>query len=72
MAATSCEGYLRKNHAGSVFGKKNTKRFFVTEAFTVFYYAHSDKARVKGHFDLRNVVRIRPSQLVNKILQDVR
>jgi hypothetical protein len=60
--ATSCEGFLRKNHAGSVFGKKSQRRYFVTEGFTVFYYVDASRGRVKGHFDLRNVVRIRPSQ----------
>ena len=55
-----CEGFLMKNHAGSVFGTGN-RRYFVTEGFTVFYYSKADRSVVKGHFDLRNVVHMRPS-----------
>ena len=65
--AMRMEGFLRKNHAGSSFGKKNARRYFVTEGFTVFYYSDANKATVKGHFDCLNVVKImpfRPMQLL--------
>ena len=51
------EGFLKKNHAGSRFGA-GVKRYFVTKGFSVHYYSKADKAVVKGHFDLRNVVKL--------------
>ena len=56
------EGYLRKNRAGMPFAKMSNRRYFSTEGFTVFYYNDMTKAKVKGHFDLRNVVGLMPSQ----------
>ena len=53
------EGFLRKNHAGSDFATKNVRRFYVAEGFTVFYYTDATKRQTKGHFDLRNVIRLR-------------
>lgn len=59
------EGYLRKNHNSQVYAKANVKRFFVAEGFTVFYYTDAKKATVKGHFDLRNVIKIRAHDPTN-------
>ena len=56
------EGYLRKNRAGMPFAKMSNRRYFTTEGFTVFYYADSNKGKVKGHFDLRNVTGIMASK----------
>lgn len=61
-----CEGWLRKNHHGSVFAKKNVKRYFVASGFTVFYYPDEKQGTVKGHFDLRNVIRLRPHDPTDK------
>ena len=60
MSGMMVEGFLRKNHAGQDFAKSNNRRYFLAEGFTVFYYTDAKKATVKGHFDLRNVIRIRP------------
>ena len=54
------EGYVRKNHAGQDFSRTNHRRYFVAEGFRVFYYTDAKKTSVKGHFDLRNVIQIRP------------
>ena len=63
MSAASAmivEGYVRKNHAGQDFSRTNHRRYFVAEGFRVFYYTDAKKTSVKGHFDLRNVIQIRP------------
>jgi hypothetical protein len=68
------EGVLRKSHAGKPFRVSNHLRFFVTEGFTVFYYADSSissKATVKGHFDLRNVTSVAPAVDVDEDAIDV-
>ena len=55
------EGWLRKNHKNSAWTATGTKRrWFVTNGFHVFYYEDNMKSTVRGHFDLRNVVTIRP------------
>ena len=58
---TSMQGYLLKNHDGGKFAVKNNQRYFTSEGFTVFYYETEKKSKAKGHFDLRNVLSIRPS-----------
>ena len=55
------EGWLHKNHAGSPFSAQHTRRWFSSSGFNVIYYANNDKKTIKGHFDLRNVVALRPS-----------
>ena len=54
------EGFLFKNHAGATF-KSGTRRWFASTGFNVTYYATNQKKTIKGHFDLRNVVSIKPS-----------
>ena len=58
---TSMQGYLLKNHDGGKFAVKNNQRYFTSAGFTVFYYETEKKSKAKGHFDLRNVLSIRPS-----------
>ena len=62
MDDTKIEGFLRKNRAGMPFAKMSNRRYFTTEGFTVFYYADATKSKVKGHFDLRNVQGLMPSE----------
>ena len=49
-------GYLRKNHQGQPYTKVNFQRWFTTEGFSVYYYDSDAKKRIRGHFDLRNVL----------------
>lgn len=55
------EGWLRKNHAGGPYLAKSCRRFFVQAGFAVHYYADDKRKKLKGHFDLRNVVSIAPT-----------
>ena len=62
----SKEGWIRKNHAGSDFTEKDVKRYLVVTGFNVTYYKGYDTILEKpvsmtGHFDLRNVVRLKPT-----------
>ena len=59
------EGYIRKSHAGGNFLKKNVRRWCVAKGFNIIYYntkekngiVEKDLNTVKGHFDLRNVIK---------------
>jgi len=58
----SMEGYLRKNHNSLQFSAKNNIRYFTTSGFTVFYYESEKRSKPKGHFDLRNVLTVKPTE----------
>lgn len=54
------EGWLRKNHKSGSYLAANARRWFVSDGFHVFYYDDNTRSTIKGHFDLRNVIGIRP------------
>ena len=57
------EGFLAKNHRGS--SSLSQTRWFVSDGYHVTYAAdNSPRSKLKGHFDLRNVVGIRKSAAV--------
>ena len=62
LEGTIIQGWLRKSHAGEAFKDARKRRYFVSHGFHVFYYASPDNAHVHGHFDLRNVVEISPTE----------
>ena len=55
------EGFIRKSHADKPYLKANVRRWLVAKGFNMTYYAERDCKKLKGHFDLRNVVRISPA-----------
>ena len=59
---TSMEGFLTKNHAGAEYKFAHNKRWFTSTGFHVVYYSAQDKRSLKGHFDLRNVLALKPSE----------
>ena len=54
------EGFIRKSHASKPLGVKSVVRYLVVRGFTASYFVDDHLKKVKGHFDLRNVVRMKP------------
>jgi len=57
---TCLSGYLRKSHGSRPYKEENRLRFFVSVGFNVRYYPSERSTKLCGHFDLRNVIEIRP------------
>ena len=62
LEGTIIQGWLRKSHAGEAFKDAHSADALCRRGFHVFYYASPDNAHVHGHFDLRNVVEISPTE----------
>jgi len=52
-------GYVIKSHGGSPFPATTRRRYMEMHGFNATYFTEGAKKEVKGHFDLRNVVRVR-------------
>ena len=59
VTAPTCEGFVRKSHGSRPFSSRHVTRYLVADGFRVSYYTDESRTSLKGHFDLRNVVRLR-------------